>query len=184
MKVEVLKPTVSFLATPGKQISRREALVIVHPFRAILDPMDFWGRAKNGPVMYVGSGISVTVNPNHTVTVTLKDGIKAVKVAVGKTWRDVVAIPYPLAVGVKLKTQKGSLKVPTKYYLKNGKTVGKKYVSVPLQRRIVPGTGGELRILLGKYRNRRAITKKLFIQRARLQNLNFRFKLNNSFKNI
>jgi len=154
MKVEVLRPNAPFIAGAGS-VSRREALVILEPFKAIIDPADFWKLSKTSTILFTSPlGISISVNPTRTVTVTLNDNIKAVKVAVGSSWRDVVALPFPLGVGLKLKTTKKSLRVPTKYFLKNGQNVGAKYISVPLSRRIVPSKGGKLKLLVGYKRKR------------------------------
>jgi len=142
LKVEVLHPSTSFFASSGGNISRREALIITYPVKAILDPIVFWEKAKKGPVMYSSPiGIAVTANPNQTVTVSMNDNVKAVKVAVGKTWKDVVAIPFPLMVGIKLKSNGKTISVPTKFYMKNGTSKGRNYVRVPLSRRIRPDKG-------------------------------------------
>jgi len=143
MKVEVLRPTVSFIASSGGKIARREALVIYSPFKAIIDPVDFWGRAQGKTAIFSSPlGITVTVNPDRVVTVSMKNSIKAVKVAVSNHWKDVVAIPMPLAVGVRLKRRKGAIYIPVKYTVKQGAAKGhKKSIRIPLTHKIKPGRG-------------------------------------------
>lgn len=143
MNVEVLRPTVSFIASSGGKIARREALVIYSPFKAIIDPVDFWDKANGKTAIFTSPvGVTVSVNPDRVVTVTMKPNIKAIKVAVTGNWKDIVAIPMPLAVGVKVKKRKKNLYIPVKYTVKNGAIkTNKKTLRIPLSHRIKPGKG-------------------------------------------
>jgi len=146
MQTFVLRPTLPFIAQRGGKLRHREALIIYHPIKAIIDPVDFWGRAdKKGTAIFAGRGITVAVNPERVVTVSIPHSTKAIKVAVSPRWAKVAALPVPFAIGAPIKKSKRYLRVAVKYSVKNGVVRKRGHpIKIPRTNHIRPGRNGGL----------------------------------------